>query len=289
MRDWIQRKYKETSAPNLYYVFSVTIFLLGMVFSRLLGSIAMDIAIIIGSAGVIGGFVSWCMPAVHWISAAWESTLGKIAVALLHFVVFLVATVMARSLVSESLGLPPQSFDVTVGFLIVALYIPALMAVASIALFFFAIVMSVVGFIQVMALNFIQMLTPVLEMVGLKNQIPRPSTSAMLHSFGSMMIVVVLVSGSSYMSSEHRSWVHTAVKALAVLSDFHLAVNYPGGENRTRIHPLENGFVAFAKVEDDRSISIHIRTQEDEIGSHQIGTSIPSIKQMTSPLIESLR
>lgn len=289
MQDWIQRKYKETSASNLFYVLSVTIFLLGMVLSRLLGAIAMDIAVIIGSVGVIGGFISWCMPAVQWVSSAWESTLGKIAVALLHFVVLLVATVMARSLVSESLGLPPQGFDVTVGFLIVAFYIPALMTVASIALLFFAIVMSIVGFIQVMALNFIQMLIPVLEMVGLKNKIPRPSTTAMLHSFGSMMMVVVLVGGSSYISSEHRSWVHTVVKAVAVLSDFHLSVNYPGGENGMRIHPLENGLVAFAKVEDDRSISIHIRTQGDEIGSHQIGTSIPSIKQMTSPLIESLR
>ena len=289
MQDWIQRKYNETSASNLFYICSVMIFLLGMVLSHVLGAIAMDIAVTIGSVGVIGGFISWCMPAVQWVSAAWESTLGKIAVALLHFVVLLVATVMARSLVSESLGLPPQSFDVTVGFLIVAFYIPALMIVASIALLFFAIVMSIVGSIQMITLNSIQMLTPVLEVVGLKNKIPRPSTTAMFHSFGSMMMVVILVSGSSYISGEHRSWVHTVVKVVAVKSDFQLAVNYPGGENGVRIHPLENGFVAFAKVEDDRSISIHIRKQGDEIGSHQIGTSIPSIKQMVSPLIESLR
>jgi len=286
MQDWIQ---KETSVSNLFYVLSFTIFLLGMVLSRLLGAIAMDIAVIIGSAGVIGGFISWCMPAVQWVSSAWESTLGKIAVALLHFVVLLVATVMARSLVSESLGLPPQSFDVTVGFLIVVFYIPALMTVASIALLSFALAIIIVGFIQTMTLNSIQMLAPVLEVVGLKKKIPRPTATAMLHSSGSLMMAVVLVSGISYMTGQHGSWVHTAVKAIAVLSDFQLAVNYPGGENDVRIHPLENGLVAFAKVEDDRSISIHIRKQGDEIESHQIGTSIPSIRQMTSPLLESLR
>ena len=289
MQDWIQRKYNEISASNLFYIFSMTTFLLGMVMSHWLGALAMDIAVIIGSVGVVGGFISWCMPAVQWISAVWESTLGKTAVALLHFVVLLIATVMARSLVSESLGLPPQSFDVTVGFLIVAFYIPALMAVASIALLFFALVMVIVGFIQTMTLNSIQMLAPVLEVVGLKKKIPRPTATAMLHSFGSLMMAVVLVSGSSYMTGQHGSWVHSAVKVMAVLSDFQQAVNYPGGENDVRVHPLENGLVAFAKVEDDRSISIHIRKQGDEIGSHQIGTSIPSIKQMISPLIESLR
>ncbi|RYF49913.1 MAG: hypothetical protein EOO38_06870 [Cytophagaceae bacterium] len=88
--------------------------------------------------------------------------LGNTAVALLHFVVPLIATVMARSLVFESLGLPPQGFGIAVGFLIVALYIPALMAFPSIVLLFFGLVMVAVGFIKAMTVNSIQMLAPLI-------------------------------------------------------------------------------------------------------------------------------
>jgi hypothetical protein len=289
MRDWIQRKYNETSISNLFYVSSMVIFLLGMVLSRVFGGLAMDIAVTIGLAGVIGGFVAWCMPAIRWISDAWESTLGKIAVALLHFVVLLMATSMARSLVSESLGLPPQSFDLTVGFLLVVFYIPALMVIASIALLCFALVIGVIGGIQMVTLNAIQMLTPVLNVAGLKNKFSKPTALAMLNSMGALMMVLVLVTGSSYMTGQHRAWVHTTVKVIAVLSDFQSAKDYPGAENGDKIHPLENGLVAYAKVEADRSVSIFLRKQDDEVTPHQIGTSIPSIKQLTMPLMDALR
>ncbi|WLG55109.1 hypothetical protein PSH77_20920 [Pseudomonas extremorientalis] len=117
----------------------MVVFISGHLLAHLLGELASKVGAGLAMAVLISGFTLWCLPAVRWLYDAWDKPFAKTPIVLLHIFILLVATVLARSLVAESLGLPPQSFDLTTSFLVILFYLPAWMIVA-------AVVLAVVGF-----------------------------------------------------------------------------------------------------------------------------------------------
>lgn len=287
---WFKRKYSEASVSDLFYILSMATYVFGVFLARWFGRVSMDYASVIGMLGVGAGFMAWCLPiAIRWTKSAWDTHVGKVCVALVHLLVLLIATSMSRRLVSDALGLPPQTFDLTVGFLVVIFYIPALMAVASIMMFLASWGLMIVGGAYMCVRTILSFLKPMLEVVGVKREIPKPSFSTALHSVGAVLVAVGLMGSSSFMSNLHQPWIYSTVRVLAVLSDFTPAVDYPGVQPGERVHPLENGLIAFANPGADKTIAISIRKQEDGIQPYLVGQPIPSVKEMVSPLVDAFR
>ncbi|QKG67115.1 hypothetical protein HP062_16875 [Pseudomonas sp. B14-6] len=286
---WLKRKYNATPVPYRFYIFSMAVFISGVLLSLVFGNIVVDAATTVSSAAIIGGFVTWCLPAVHWMRAMWEKPFGKTPVVLLHVLVLIVATVLSRFVVAEALGLPPQTFDMTVGFLALVFYIPAWMVVA-------AIILTIIGLIMFsasMALMLIELLfqyvATYLKIVGCNLSARKNKNLTIFHSFGAIIAGIFLLSSYTFLTQKYQPWIHSSVRFIAVLSDFQPAINYPGVLPGERVHPLENGFIAFARTQDDKSLIIGIRSQRPDTDVHLLADPLPSIKQMISPLFESLR
>jgi hypothetical protein len=71
--------------------------------------------------------------------------MGKLAITLLHGGVLLLSIIPARLLVAESLGLPPQDFDVTVTFCVLLFYLPVWLIVFQVLTLLFAFIRFIVS------------------------------------------------------------------------------------------------------------------------------------------------
>ncbi|WP_122210400.1 hypothetical protein [Pseudomonas viridiflava] len=196
-------------------------------------------------------------------------------------------------MVAVALGLPPQSFDVTVGFLALLFYIPAWILIIALILsllgFVFLVVAAMASFL-IIPLGYAAAL---MNMVGLLPYLRRlwsrvvlgelDFTEVLGHSVGATFAGYILIKTYVMLITNFQPWVYSSVRLVAVLSDFQPAELYPGVGSKERVHPLENGFIAVAKVVDDKSISIRVKKQVEDLestGGQSFITSIPSLKTL---------
>lgn len=286
---WLKSKYAETPVPYRFYTASLASFVLGLLLSRLWDKAAIDIANTISSALIIGGFLMWCLPAARWMRDVWERPFGKTPIVLLHVLVLLVATSLSRFVVSDALGLPPQSFDLTVGFLALIFYLPAWMAVAAVIFMIFGFLLTIAVVIAALAIGSVQILAPLLKVVGFNYSPTRNSAMALFHSAGAIATGLVLITSYSFLTETYQPWILSAIRFTAVKADFHPASNYPGVNPGERVHPLENGYIAYARVQDDKSLVIGVRSQETNRYDKSLPYPIPSVKEMKLPFFEMQR
>ena len=88
------------------------------------------------------GFLVWSWPL---LKEAWDTLAGKITVAVVNLFVLILSTILARKLVAESLGLPPQDFDLTVHFFVLLLFVPSWTFFLSLLVGIYAVSAFVVG------------------------------------------------------------------------------------------------------------------------------------------------
>lgn len=277
---WLKRKYAETPAPYRFYIASLVSLSLGQVLSEVWRKSAFETGATIASALIICGFLMWCLPAARWMRDIWERPFGKTPIVLLHVLVLLLATSLSRFAVSDALGLPPQSFDLTVGFLALVFYLPAWMLVASIIFMIFGFLLSIAVLIVILVVGSIQTLTPLLKVVGFNYSPTRNWAMALFHSAGAIATGLALLATYSFLTEKYQPWILSTIRFTAVKADFHTAPNYPGVSPAERIHPLENGYVAYARVRDDKSIVIGIRSQSADAYDHLLPAPISSVKDM---------
>jgi len=189
--------------------------------------------LLLGAICLAIGFLLWSRPAVRQIAA---SDSGKVAIALLHAVAILVATVFSRSLVASALQLPPQDFDLTVYTFAVAIYLPALAIVSAAIFMAIAVVMLFAGsFLAAFGKN-VQVL--------------------FLHGFGALIISAILLYAVDNMSFPAHATTEL-VKRIAYHMDYFEIPLYPeAGHDRIRLH--ENGVISVATPTDD-GIAITVR------------------------------
>ena len=283
---WLKSKFAETPVPYRFYSASLALFALGVLLSRVWDKAAIDIANTISSALIIGGFLMWCLPAARWMRDVWERPFGKTPIVLLHVLVLLVATSLSRFVVSDALGLPPQSFDLTVGFLALLFYLPAWMAVAAVIFVIFGFLLFVAVLIVMFVVGSVQILAPLLKVIGFNYSPTRNSAMALFHSAGAIATGLVLLTSYSFLTEAYQPWVLSAIRFAAVRADFHLAPNYPGVNPGERVHPLENGYLAYARVQDDKSLVIGVRSQDTNRYDQSLPNPIPSVKEMKLPFFE---
>ncbi|WP_163028964.1 hypothetical protein [Pseudomonas viridiflava] len=261
----------------------------------------MNVALIIASTGFITGFLLGCLPTIIWMASVWEKPYGKTPVILLHLMVLLISTVLARWAVAEALGLPPQSFDMSVSFLALAFYIPAWMLVIALILVF-------VGTVTFAAIALLSVaMTPVLHLVRpiasayrggaieqLNGKLQAASNHLLLNLFrvvGAIVTGLSLMAGYAAFSHVVQPYFGSSIRWLAVVTDFQSASQYPGVNAGERIHPLDNGFSAVAYEQADHSLYIGVRKQVDHYdaeGDHSVSDPLPSAKQLMTPLVSAV-
>ena len=289
LKHWIIRTYSTTSTPQRLHGLAMLTFIAGQFLARKFGDLISNITTSLAMALIVSGFVIWCFPAARWLYGAWERPFAKTPIVLLHIFVLLLATVLARSMVADALALPPQSFDATVGFLVLMFYLPAWMLVAALVLALAGVIMIAIPLLLLPAQSVLQNLVILIRAFGGQVTMRRTRTSVLLHGLGAFIASVVLLKIYTYWSIHYQPQLYPLVRLIAFKSDFNAAPLYPGVEPGEMIHPLENGFAAFARIQADESILITVRAQENSAEQRQIGEPIPSSKQVMRKLIERLR
>jgi hypothetical protein len=261
----------------------------GQLLARQFGNVPLDVATTLAMGLIIGGLAMWCLPAVRWLQRAWDKPFAKTLIVLLHILVLLVATVLARSMVADALALPPQSFDSTVGFLVLLFYLPALMLVAALILALAGIILILITLLQLPLDWALRYLTLLIRAFGGLAPLQQTRSTVLLHGFGAFIASALLLQSYAYLAANYQPRLYTLVRVIALKSDFYPAPLYPGVRPGELIHPLENGFAAFALAQEDKSVIFTVRTQENIAKPRQIGEPIPSSKQIMTPLLERLR
>lgn len=289
LKHWIIRTYSTASIPQRLHGLALLTFIVGQLMAYKFGDLILDITTTLAMALIMSGFFIWCFPAARWLYSAWERPFAKTPIVLLHIFVLLLATVLARSMVAEALALPPHSFDATVGFLVLMFYLPAWMLVAASVLALAGVIMIAIPLLLLPAQSVLQNMVILIRAFGGQVTLRRTRTSVLLHGIGAFIASVLLLKIYMYWSINYQPQLYPLVRLIALKSDFHAAPLYPGVEPDEMIHPLENGFAAFARIQADESIVITVRAQENSAEQRQIGGPIPSSKQVMRQLIERLR
>ncbi|MDT3722432.1 hypothetical protein [Pseudomonas oryzihabitans] len=220
------------------------------------------------------------------MKAMWDRPFGKTPIVLLHVFVLILATSLARILTSHALGLPPQSFDVTVSLLAIFFYIPALIAVASVLSVLLGIILAVAVMIRTAVSGSIQMLAPLLKIVGLNISLKRNSVVDFFHSAGAIATGLVLITAYSFLTETYQPWLFSAIRFIAVKADFYPAANYPGTIPGERIHPLENGYVAYATLASGKKLVIGVRSQAEEVYDRLLPPPVATTNDIALPFFK---
>ena len=286
---WFAHQYRVASIPQRLYTLAMAIFIFGYLLSYLLGDIASNVGAGMAVAVLVSGFTMWCLPAIRWLHSAWDKPFAKTPIVLLHVFVLLVATVLARSLVAEALGLPPQSFDLTTSFLVIFFYLPAWMIVAAVVLAIVGLILAVITILQLPLQGALQQMILFIRAFGVQLPVRPARSTVLIHSVGAFTASSLLLQSYAYLATNYQPWLYPVVKIIAIKCDFDAAPLYPGVKPGELVHPLENGFIAVVQVQADDSVVISVRSQEGVNEVRQIGEPIPSVRQMLAPLIDRLR
>lgn len=237
------QKYSAASGAARWYIGAVFVFAIGLVvpWGRESGT---NIAAFM----IVVGFVLWCVPWAHRMREAWDRPIARVPIVLLHILALLVATVLGRHLVAITLGLPPQTFDLTVGFLAILLYIPAWLIIASVIIPVLGVILVVSGVIWSGAVSLQHQAIYMVSAFGGRIAPWQAKDMLMLHGVGAIFSGVFLLAGYAYLDARYSDWLGQAVKVIAVKSDFYPARNYLGVAEDEYIHPLENGQTAFVRL-----------------------------------------
>lgn len=218
---------------------SFVVLLLGiasMVFSPA-AKIGQQTLVLISSFGFAVGFAIWCWP---YVTKVWAHPLGKALVTVVHVFVLLLATACARGVVASSLRLPPQDFDLTVGFISIVFYIPAWSVVVSVFLGVIAILWEIAG---LLSMFFSRSFGGVARCFA--------------HMAGALAICIFSANIFPFAMNNEKS-LHPLVRWIAFFSDFQSAPLYPGIHEGERIRLHENGVISFASVKNG-AIEIEVR------------------------------
>jgi hypothetical protein len=216
--------------------------------------------LLLGAAMYLTGFVIWSKPMVKKILASWW---GKWAFTILHGFLVILAIVVARTIVVSALELPPQYFDLTIGFVALIAYVPVCIAALAVFMFLFFAAMLVVAAVTGFLPNVLASLCR--PLVGNARWLNRFNakygmfaTKAFYHAVGAVVVVLVLAASLDAFGLLVKH-TRSGVRWLAYATDFQPAGKYPGVPCGGRIKLQDNGVVALAQIE-DKDIHISIKS-----------------------------
>ena len=204
-----------------------------------------------GISGI--GFGIWLWP---WLQRIWRWPMGKLAITLLHGGILFLSVIPARLLVAEALGLPPQDFDMTVGFCVLLFYLPLWMIVFEILSLLFAFIhligSGLCSLTTHFPINVIVLLIAKLFPVGshprlfLEQNIGNFVWRGFMQMLGVMGIAFGIAIFWEWYSPATRS-LKPIVRVVAYFADFQQVSLYPGIDVNRRLRLHENGVVSYAE------------------------------------------
>jgi len=281
-------RYRESSIPQRFYAAALATYGVSFTAYGATGFPGFTIASTVACALVILGFISWCLPLARWLRAAWEKPYAKIPIVILHLLVLLTSTACARYAVAETLGLPPQSFDLTVGILALLFYIPSWLGVLAMIVAPLALATFTVTAIGLLLDTVWLQLSTLIGGYGYRPSVRKALNLYLFHSTGALMGSVLLAYSYGYLTENFSPAFKAVTQVIALRSDFHKARHYPDVQSLEYVHPLENGYIAFAREQDDKSVLIGVRLQGTDVKERVVET-IPSVKAALTAAVERLR
>ncbi|MDH1632293.1 hypothetical protein [Pseudomonas mosselii] len=281
-------RHRQFSIPQRLYAAALALYGLSLVAYWAAGFPAFTITSTLACALVITGFIIWCLRFARWLRAAWEKPYAKIPIVTLHLLVLLTSTACARYAVAETLGLPPQSFDLTVAILALLFYIPSWLGVLAMIVAPLALVTLTISVIGLLLDTVWLQLSTLIGGYGYRPCVRKVLNLYLFHSTGALMGSVLLAYSYGYLTENFSPAFKTVTQIIALRSDFHKARHYPDVQPGEYVHPLENGYIAFAREQDDKSVVIGVRLQGTDVKERVVET-IPSVKAALTAAVERLR
>jgi hypothetical protein len=190
-------------------------------------------------AGFAFGFVSWSLP---WLRIFWHHAIGRVILLALNVLVLLLSTALARNIVAAAIGLPPQDFEMSVGFIALAMYPLGWCLVVAVPVAFLVLAFQLAAFLQGM-------------LGGLRNRTAASLSGHCLGTFALLMAMAMVAEGYSTVQKH----IYPAVRWIAFFSDYQIAPAYPGVHVGERIRLHENGVISFPVIENGM---LSIRTRK---------------------------
>lgn len=174
------------------------------------------------------------------LKKAWDTLAGKITVTVANLFILILSTILARNLVAESLGLPPQDFDLTVHFFVLLLVVPSWMFFLSLLVGIYAVSAFVAGFLLSVLRK------PAKEWVKL-----------IAHAIGAFAVSWYAANAFDFFSTNTKT-LHPLVRWVAYVGDFQPSFVYPGVKANERVRLHENGVISSAVIENGEVV-IYVR------------------------------
>jgi hypothetical protein len=266
-----------------FYLLALVIIILGFAFSLIQDELIIEdkptnffrvtILLAYSVAGI--GFGVWLWPRLQRI---WGWPHGKLALTLLHGGLLLPAIILARILVAEALGLPPQDFDVTVTVCTLLFYLPLWLIVFAILVLLFAFIHYLSASSALIDVSSDYIVFPIYERIHRILKLPprgfRPRFfleqkrgiffifRGFMHLVGALGISLGIALFWLWYPTATRS-ITPMVRVLAYFADFQQVFRYPGIDVNRRLRLHENGVVSYAeKCGSDICISVE-KLQEE--------------------------
>jgi hypothetical protein len=252
----IRKKWLSSQIIDRLYWIGIAITLVGSVvsfFTDKYANFAIEIVTFVASILFLVGFVSWIWP---WLKEKWQYTVGKVIISVLHAIILFASVVPSRYFVAKSLGLPPQDFDVTVGFLALELY-PVMwllvISIISLLLYVFLLIIAVLcsftsyPLFNELTIFFSKAFSPSSKVrYFVEHGREKIMSRYFFHAIGA---AIVAICGGAVWDWHSRFILQhpQPIRWVAYLADYQPSILYPGVSKTTRLRLHENGVVSYAE------------------------------------------
>lgn len=228
----LYRQFKEASSASQAYIGAAFLGLVGFIVTSKSLAIPDGYGFAMFGASLAGfafGFVSWSLP---WLRIFWHHAIGRAILLGLNVLVLLLSTALARNVVAAAIGLPPQDFELSVGFVALVMYPLGWCLVFAIPVALLVLAFQLAAFLQGM-------------LGGLRNRTAASLSGHCLGTFALLMAMAIVAEGYSTVQKH----IHPAVRWIAFFSDYQIAPAYPGIHVGERVRLHENGVISFPVIE----------------------------------------
>lgn len=213
-------------------------------------TIYMDKGIYIIGGLLVFGFLNWAYPSAKKV---WTNPGGRSIRVMTHAALLYIAVISARSIVSESFGLPGQDFEATVTLLALISYaFASLLLLASVCAGFGVFMLMLALLVSAMSLPVLNLLPKLLGcFLGRRVEMSLKDNSNSFKVLSLFHLTAVLIIATMAYSAAHQigSYLNTKdqiVKTIAYYTDYQYAKNYPGACKAMKFRLHENGVISYA-------------------------------------------
>lgn len=232
---------KKITTSKLYWLAFISAFVLvALSYLKIISSDTLVMASVFIHAAISIIFMTWLYPYVKYV---WNTFIGKFFIVLINVVSGIVSTVQAKNIVSLSIGLPAQDFDIAVTVVGAFHYIPVLLFLSGCIVI---IPLIVFAFFALIAYGLMPSL------------IKKFNTTGVLlfgNIIGAFVISIFFISIPGFFENiKIRKSIEWITLSSAYIGDYQPVNKYPNIPEDARVRLHENGIISFAAYKEGRVV-----------------------------------